>query len=631
MCTIHCNVLDFSQLLNITTHALYLMQYLFSIYSLQEIQTIATCEMKTEDNIAQSKFWRCINEVMEKKGFAPPDFAGFMADEAQANWIAVRNVYNNGEVIEGRERTCHFHWEQSLVHHNRKFVKDAYQVQHKHMCELWREARTKKMAQIEELKIRRLWRNGAVDETHIASLDSWLSWWGMRLGHWGGLQVIDNEVDDVLKPTVNLSESKHGSWKAGEGGRKNISLYDACATDLFNAILQSARDQAFKEGKYKGTGPSYQKLQERLNQKGTPRPAQILHMVREATTGTPMYQQPSTLEGDKQTIRKKRKNSNRATIDVNASHRPEYNMETITRRQGGRARQINFDTDDGMQTNVQDVMVEEVKEVIESDVHPTLWAIRRTNVGSKVKCLAFIKGQNRNSVCHKPIPGSSNGVPAPCFFAERAHKNGVTAQFAYFCPTDSCHTWTPDHSLKPWPPRPAVWPVARGTNLTKEEVKKLQQGGYMVEEKLKECGTIGTPLDDVNVEIHAERSQRTGPRWRYRTTISNAAKQKIEMAMTLNPKDVKEEVIMAGLMENFYFVTRNDVKYTVCIKDEPCCSCPDFQDRVEGQKSFLACKHMYHVYVCIIGLDIHENMFIHQPFLTSRDLTYALTKPRSYF
>ena len=95
---------------------------------------------------------------------------------------------------------------------------------------------------------------------------------------------------------------------------------------------------------------------------------------------------------------------------------------------------------------------EDEEVVVESHVHPTQWAIQRTEVGSNVKCLAYIKGHGRHGPCHKPIPGSNKGLAAPCFFTERSHKNGVTQQYAYFCPTDSCHMWTPDNSLKPWPP-----------------------------------------------------------------------------------------------------------------------------------------------------------------------------------
>ena len=102
------------------------------------------------------------------------------------------------------------------------------------------------------------------------------------------------------------------------------------------------------------------------------------------------------------------------------------------------------------------------------------------------------------------------------------------------------------------------------------------------------------------------------------------------MELNLNPKEVKEEVIEAGIVENLHVVTQKDIKYTVCIKANPCCSCPDFQDQVDSKRSFLACKHMYHVYLSVIGLSMHENMFIHQPYLTKNDLIFALTKPRAY-
>ena len=41
---------------------------------------------------AQSLFWRCINEVVENHGFDKPEFYGFMADKAQANWNVVREI-----------------------------------------------------------------------------------------------------------------------------------------------------------------------------------------------------------------------------------------------------------------------------------------------------------------------------------------------------------------------------------------------------------------------------------------------------------------------------------------------------------------------------------------------------------
>lgn len=47
---------------------------------------IAICETKEEDEDSQVLFWKNLNAVMEQSGYDTPDFAGFMSDEAGANW-----------------------------------------------------------------------------------------------------------------------------------------------------------------------------------------------------------------------------------------------------------------------------------------------------------------------------------------------------------------------------------------------------------------------------------------------------------------------------------------------------------------------------------------------------------------
>lgn len=56
--------------------------------------TIVVCEMKEEDTCSQILFWEMLNRTMVDNGHEPADFYGFMADEAQANWLAIRTVYN---------------------------------------------------------------------------------------------------------------------------------------------------------------------------------------------------------------------------------------------------------------------------------------------------------------------------------------------------------------------------------------------------------------------------------------------------------------------------------------------------------------------------------------------------------
>lgn len=102
----------------------------------QEMQTIAIGDFKVEDTEAQTLFWTLLNNVMKKEGYKKPEFKGFMADEAQANWRAIRTVYNGGpdNVMIGQERSCLFHWEQSLQQHCKKCIPSHCQEEFKVRC-----------------------------------------------------------------------------------------------------------------------------------------------------------------------------------------------------------------------------------------------------------------------------------------------------------------------------------------------------------------------------------------------------------------------------------------------------------------------------------------------------------------
>lgn len=144
--------------------------------------------MKDEDSDSQQLFWKMINHVMVKSGYPQADFHGFMADEAQANWRAVRAVFNGGPnnvMEEGRERSCLFHWEQSLNIHTQKYVHKSFQDEHKKLCELWRTSHTKEEAESQCKVIRQWWRAGKVKECDIPAMDTWMSWWAIRIAHWG--------------------------------------------------------------------------------------------------------------------------------------------------------------------------------------------------------------------------------------------------------------------------------------------------------------------------------------------------------------------------------------------------------------------------------------------------------------
>ena len=72
------------------------------------------------------------------------NFKGFMADSIQANWNVARNIYNEGDLslpMVGRERTCLFHWSQSLNKVTQKYIKTSLQFQHKQLCKDYKDAK----------------------------------------------------------------------------------------------------------------------------------------------------------------------------------------------------------------------------------------------------------------------------------------------------------------------------------------------------------------------------------------------------------------------------------------------------------------------------------------------------------
>ena len=68
-----------------------------------------------------------------------------------------------------------------------------------------------------------------------------------------------------------------------------LNVYDACLSDLANALLQSAKMLAFIEGKYKGTGPSAEKLARRLAS-GKHTPTRVISEIEETIQGTPLME-----------------------------------------------------------------------------------------------------------------------------------------------------------------------------------------------------------------------------------------------------------------------------------------------------------------------------------------------------
>ena len=114
-------------------------------------------------------------------------------------------------------------------------------------------------------------------------------------------------------------------------------------------------------------------------------------------------------------------------------------------------------------------------------------------------------------------------------------------------------------------------------------------------------------------------------RRKWRHGISKEAEKRLESAVCMDATFVEEIVISEG---HLVFRDLIETCYDVHIKEEPYCTYPNFQKRESMHKAFLACKHMYYVYVNILGLQPKEHMVIHQRTLTTMDLAFVLGQTR---
>lgn len=423
--------------------------------------------------------------------------------------------------------------------------------------------------------------------------------------------------DQCFMPQTNLSEMKHASWLAGEGFKSVIGLYDATISDLGNNLLQQSKRQAYLEGKYIGNGPGIKEMKERAESRSsiTPTPTKASRIIREALHGTHMQQQPNFF-GDNETVTRKRQSKRVITEEDNASHRPEFVTVNIPRKRKGRRLEFPDATQNiiGEGNSDEDFVDERPHLCIkETEIANEMWAIRRTNPGSKVCCQGILGP--RKGKCKKAIANSRAGVPAPSFEGLRVWDSGTKKMWVWCCNSTPSHTYNIDNQVISRPPRPPLeWPVAVGTNLTKEEINSFKSAGFHLEFAM----------------VEENVSARPG---RYRTGVSEQASMRIDKAIKMDVTIHGVEVIKSEKHEVFILSTKNSEirgeKYRVTIAKNPGCTCKDFQIRMGEGKGFLACKHMYFVYLRVCGMDINHNMFIHQASLSEVQCGVVLRAKRA--
>ena len=89
--------------------------------------------------------------------------------------------------MENRERTCLFHWTQSLEKHTKADIRDDLQEQHRVLCKQYKNASSMEDAEVWYFAIKAWWLSVRATTTEgLHRLELWLSFWHFRWRQWSG-------------------------------------------------------------------------------------------------------------------------------------------------------------------------------------------------------------------------------------------------------------------------------------------------------------------------------------------------------------------------------------------------------------------------------------------------------------
>ena len=150
----------------------------------------------------------------------------------------------------------------------------------------------------------------------------------------------------------------------------------------------------------------------------------------------------------------------------------------------------------------------------------------------------------------------------------------------WFCNDNIDHTWQICNTITHSPLRvPEIWHVEMGTNLTNAKIQTLENGGFKLAKK---------------------KDMETG-NMRYRPGVSQATAKRVESAISMEATIQGCEVMKEGKHEKILVSTSTsevrDEVYKVHIAMAPMCTCKDFVERAAQGRPYLACKHIYVIFI----------------------------------
>src|SRR5665811_2292182 len=122
-----------------------------------------------------------------------------------------------------QERTCLFHWAQSLDKHTKADIRADLQDQHRLLCKQYKNATSQDEAETRYRAIRAWWlSSGATTTQGQNRLELWLAFWHFRYRQWGGfMQLVQHTA-----PSSNLPSSTVGYYCSSYNSISSITLLE---------------------------------------------------------------------------------------------------------------------------------------------------------------------------------------------------------------------------------------------------------------------------------------------------------------------------------------------------------------------------------------------------------------------
>ena len=461
-------------------------------------------------------------------------------------------------------------------------------------------------------------------------------------------------------PSCNLTKTIHNKWLQQSGNCEN-DLYVATMDDLVRAFMQMVRYYQFHKDEHAGTGPGKEELLLKVAQRSAHR------------TGNPkvLADAISNIRGVQDFVTREVFGSQKWKVDMplgceHDSHRPDKvnfsrprertrssvastSTPTVAAIEEGPPFCLGMDDMETLpseehQEHPQNHHPMHVTGIHETDCDEREWHMSRLPKSSAKAC--FAQQVVTKKKCTARMVRNNVPTAAPIYTGLMVNykKNRNDVMQFFFCNDDieRCVKGTKRKWVLSVPEIPAIWPMKRGTNLSKQEILALEATGFQLPQRQaislrrlfgKHSGMhllSSYPVPD-NADEHPK--VRGGKRIRRNPKAPTTAQAKNSAsARTLTARI--ERVTMVphpgfGCIVSLISEKEPRVqKYTLSILSFPTCTCPYFEEMIlkslGGQGQWASCKHMYFIFTVICGLDGKVETFLHTPSFSFNEVKQVL-------